>query len=171
MTPIVAAALPADALLRVHDRNGAYVDSFATVVTGRIALEQFVAAFYTSGLFRIERWLLGLLVGRASTDAEALQLAAATRASFAAWDVEARDLRQLLLRDFSGRTRSWLMVEPAAGQTRLFFGSAVLATVDRRSGRPVLGWRVRALLGFHQVYSRGLLRAAVRRLPTGAGGA
>lgn len=164
MRTIEATALPGGALLCVHAVPGAYVDCFATTVAGEVWLQGYVAAFYTSGLFRIERWLLGWLARRPSTDDEALALAAATRANFAAWEVEAREPRQLLLRDFTGRTRSWLMVEPGNGMTRLYFGSAVLPTVDRRTGRSALGWRVHALLGLHRLYSKALLHSAVRRL-------
>jgi hypothetical protein len=164
MGTIEATTLPAGALLCVHAVRGGYVDCFATTVAGDVALQGYVAAFYTSGLFRIERRLLGWLARRPSTDAQARELASAARDTFAAWEVEARDPRQLLLRDFTGRTRSWLMVEPGNGMTRLLFGSAVLPTVDRRTGLLVLGRRVHALLGFHRLYSKALLRAAVRRL-------
>ena len=84
----------------------------------------------------------------------------------AAWTVEARGTDQLLLCDFQGRTRSWLMVTPGehGHSTRLYFGSAVVARVDRRTGRSRMGWGFHALLGFHRLYSRALLRAAQRRL-------
>jgi hypothetical protein len=170
MGTVEATALPSGALLSVHAVAGCYVDCFATTVAGEVALPGYVAAFYTSGLFRIERRLLGWLARRPSTDDEALALAAATRASFAAWEVEAREPRQLLLRDFTRRTRSWLMVEPDGPRTRLYFGSAVLPTRDRRSGKAVLGWPARALLGFHRRYSVALLRAAVRALDLPRGG-
>lgn len=78
------------------------------------------------------------------------------RDSFAAWTVEARARNQVLLRDFTGRTCSWLMVadaDPGPG-TRLYFGSVVFAL------SPVHA----KLLGFHRLYSRLLLRAAARRL-------
>jgi hypothetical protein len=162
MPVIEASPLPSASLLAVHHGRGAYTDCYTTAVPGSVALEDYVVAFYTSGLFRIERWLLGRLAGRKSTDAEARQLAAGTGSRFAAWDVEARDARQLLLRDFTGRTRSWLMVERESADTRLYFGSAVLPKRDPRSGAATLGWPVHALLGFHRLYSVALLRAAVR---------
>jgi len=48
--------------------------------------------------------------------------------------------------------------------TRLFFGSAVVPIVDKRSGAVRMGAAYRALLGFHKLYSRLLLHAAVGRL-------
>lgn len=168
--PVEATPLPGTSLLAVYDGRGAYTDCYTIVVPGSVALQDFVAAFYTSGLFRIERWVLGRLAGRASTDAEAREMAAGTRTRFAAWEVESRDRRQLLLRDFTGRTRSWLMVEPDGARTRLYFGSAVLPVRDQRSGQAVLAWPVRALLGFHRRYSVALLRAAVGALGVLRGG-
>jgi hypothetical protein len=56
-------------------------------------------------------------------------------------------------------------VGSAAGSgTRLYFGSAVVPVVDAKSGQPTLGFAFRALLGFHKLYSRVLLRAARARL-------
>ena len=62
-------------------------------------------------------------------------------------------------------TRSWLMVA-AAGEnaTRLYFGSAVVPVVDRKSGKSTMSFTFRALIGFHKLYSRALLRAAASRL-------
>ena len=71
-----------------------------------------MTAFYTTWLFRLERWILRLAVARPSTDEEAHQLARGEREAFAAWSVEARAPDQLLMCDFTGRTRSWLMVVP-----------------------------------------------------------
>ncbi|NJN00825.1 MAG: hypothetical protein HC793_04460 [Aquincola sp.] len=48
--------------------------------------------------------------------------------------------------------------------TRLFFGSAVVPRVDAQSGRRRMGVVFHALLGFHKLYSRALLSAAVSRL-------
>ncbi len=88
--------------------------------------------------------------------------------SFAAWGVEERSVNQLLMSDFKGRTRSWLMVAPVqsggATATRLYFGSAVVPIVNKASGQARLGFAFSALLGFHKLYSRVLLRAACSRL-------
>jgi hypothetical protein len=112
--------------------------------------------------------LLSWLVSKPSTDVQASQLAAGTLNSFAAWRVEARSANQLLMSDFRGRTRSWLMVVSAENSafenTRLYFGSAVVPVASARSGMPTLGLGFRMLLGFHKVYSRALLFAARSRL-------
>jgi hypothetical protein len=157
--------LPEDALLRLHQRAGAYVDCYSTEVDAAVGHAQFVEAFYTTPLFKLERLILRWFARRPSTDADAFALAASRSESFAAWQVERRVHDQVLLADFSGRTRSWLMVEPAsAARTRLYFGSAVLPVRDRRSGEPRLGPAFSALLGFHRLYSRALLASARSRL-------
>jgi hypothetical protein len=67
-------------------------------------------------LFKLERLLLARLVSKSSTDAQAGQLACGTLDSFAAWSVEERREDQLLMCDFPGRTRSWLMVSAMEGE-------------------------------------------------------
>ncbi len=165
MTSIRACELPDDALLRRYLSGGAYADCYVTEVTGVISHAEYVEAFYTTAVFKMERLLLSWFVARPSTDAQAGELASGNRTSFAAWSVEARKPDQLLLSDFQGRTRSWLMSAPASNnQTRLYFGSAVVPIVNRRTGEGSMGPAFRALLGFHKLYSRVLLRAAVTRL-------
>lgn len=125
-----------------------------------------MAAFYTTWLFRLERWILRLAVARPSTDEEAHELARGERDSFAAWSVEARAPDQILMCDFAGRTRSWLMVVAIEGSpgTRLYFGSVVVPIRDPKTGEPSLGPVHGPLIGFHKAYSRLLLGAAARRL-------
>ena len=166
MTSIQACELAAHALLRKYQRAGAYADCYATDVGGSVTHAEYVEAFYTTWVFKLERRLLATFAGRASTDLQARELAAGRLSSFAAWNVEARAQDQLLLSDFRGRTRSWLMVAlaPDTRSTRLFFGSAVVPIVDRHSGQASMGFAFRVLLGFHKLYSRVLLRAAVARL-------
>jgi hypothetical protein len=157
--------LPDQALLRSYAREGVYADCYVTDVAGAVSHAEYVEAFYTTAVFKLERLLLAAFAARPSTDAQATALACGTLDTFAAWDVEARATNQLL-RDFRGRTRSWLMSAPALNpqRTRLFFGSAVVPVVDRRSGKARMGAAFRILLGFHKLYSRVLLRAAVSRL-------
>lgn len=155
---------PPSALLRRYLRDGGYVDCYAVRAGGDIAHADYVEAFYTTWIFGIERRLLARFAARPSTDAQARELARGERASFAAWEVEARAPDQLLLADCRGATRSWLMSAPDGAGTRLYFGSAVVPRKDRRSGRRRLAFAYRALLGFHAVYSRVLLHAAARRL-------
>lgn len=159
--------VPADALLSRYgeggEHRGGFADAYAVVVAGTVPHADYVAAFYTTPLFRVERAILRWLAGRPSTDADAQALAHGAE-RFAAWRVEARAPDQVLLADFTGRTRSWLAVEAVAGGTRLWFGSAVVPRVDPRSGERRMGFAFAALLGFHRLYSRLLLAAARRRL-------
>jgi hypothetical protein len=157
--------LPRWSLLKRYADSGDYTDCFVTDIPGDFSHAEYVAAFYTTWLFRLERHVLRL-ARRPSTDDEALQLAQGRREAFAAWTVEARAPNQLLLCDDFGNTRSWLMAEPlpGGGVTRLYFGSAVIARADRKNGGRRLRTRFRALLGFHRRYSRALLGAAKQRL-------
>jgi hypothetical protein len=150
------AELPAGALLQRYRDQGAYTDCFAIDVPGQVAHAAYVEAFYTTAVFKLERLLLALFVARPSRDAEARELASGRRQQFAAWSVEGRAPGQLLMCDYAGSTRSWLMAVPAGQGTRLYFGSAVV--------RSRQGGVFRALLGFHKLYSRILLRAAVARV-------
>jgi hypothetical protein len=169
MNPITTSPLPQHALLARYAGNGGYTDCYATDLPGTVSHAEFVAAFYTTWLFKLERAILKWLVAKPSTDDEAVELAQGARHSFAAWTVEDSAPNQLLLRDVLGNTRSWLMVEPHhdGGVTRLYFGSAVVPRAVH-DGRPRLGVSFRALLGFHRRYSRALLAAARARL-TNAG--
>ncbi|WP_293449913.1 hypothetical protein [Planktotalea sp.] len=56
------------------------------------------------------------------------------------------------------------MRENEAEKTRLYFGSAILATSLDNQGRAKMGFTFRALLGFHKVYAWALLRTAARSL-------
>lgn len=160
--------LPEHALLARYAGEGDYTDCYATDLPGSFSHAEYVAAFYTTWLFRLERAILQWLAGKPSTDREAEELARGGRDTFAAWSVEASAPNQLLLRDFLGNTRSWLMVEPRqdGAVTRLYFGSAVLARGRDAAGNRRLKRRFRALLAFHRRYSRALLNAARARLTT-----
>lgn len=164
--------LPQTALLRRYKDGCAYADCYVTEVAGAYSQAAFVEAFYTTALFKVERVILRWLAARPSTDVEAKQLAEGRIAAFAAWRVEGRHPDQVLLADFTGRTRSWLMVAPVPGagadvRTRLYFGSAVVPRRHATSGRPSMGISFHALLGFHRLYSRLLLRAARSRMLAG----
>lgn len=161
-------ALPEQSLLRAYHANGDYTDCLTIDVAGDVSQQQFVMAFYTSRLFKVERFILKWLVAKPSTDREAGLLASGSINSFAAWTVEGRTPDQLLLCDYQGRTRSWLMVEPitidADAGTRLFFGTGVISATDRRTGRKTMPLPFRLLLGFHRRYAKALLRSAVRSI-------
>lgn len=159
---------PPGALLARHAGGGNYTDSYATELPGAVTHAEFVQAFYTTWVFRIERLILRALLGIRSSDAQAAALAAGGVERFAAWSVTARAANQLLLTDDTGRTSSWLMTEPvqdASGpRTRLWFGSVVRPRPGADPGRRRLGMPFDLLLGFHRLYSRILLASARRRL-------
>lgn len=168
MPSVQPCSLPPEALLSRYADAGAYTDCYTAQVPRSVSHAEYVEAFYTGGLFRMERLLLRLFLARPSTDAQVRQLAAGELADFAAWRVEDRCADQLLMCDIGGRTRSWLMVSPASQQpgqaTRLFFGSAVVPIVSRSTGHRTMGLPFKALLGFHKLYSRALLGSARSRL-------
>lgn len=156
-------SVPEHSLLQRYSDSGAYVDCYTTEFSARASHSQFVEAFYTTPLFRLERLVLGAVASCSSTDAQVKELAHGQRESFAAWQVESRAPNEVLLR--AGRTRSWLMVSASDGaRTRLMFGSAVLPKPSAQSGSGHLGGTFRALLGFHKLYSRALLLSARLRL-------
>ena len=159
--------LPPDALLVRYRRTGTYTDCFVTEVDRAVAAEDYFRAFYTTWLFGLERRILAVAIDKPSTDAEAAALAAGRADIFSAWRVEDRSDNQLLLADFQGNTRSWLMIRRESLNSRdatlLYFGSAVLPQTDEATGRKRLSPGFRALLGFHKLYSRALLSAAAKR--------
>jgi hypothetical protein len=158
-----------NSFLRQYKDGPGYADCYVTQVPGTATQAAYIEAFYTSPLFKIERILLQVLASKPATDADAKALASGTATRFSAWRVEAQSPTELLLADFTGRTRSWLMATPAtltneAPSTLLYFGSAVVPLPSRGAQAPRMGWGFHALLGFHRLYSRMLLRAASQRL-------
>jgi hypothetical protein len=124
--------LPAHALLARYRADGAFIDCWIADLPRPVTHADYVEAFYTAPLFGVERRLLTWFASKPSTVAQARLLADARADAFAAWTVEARAAEQLLLCDFTRRTRAWLMVEPLADRagTRLCFGSAVMSLRD-----------------------------------------
>jgi hypothetical protein len=174
MPSIHASELPTDALLGKYRQGRAFTDCYVVDMDRSVSQAAYVEAFYTSPVFKVERFLLALFLSRPATDQQTRLLANGQLDAFAAWTVEGRSANQLLLCDFQNRTRSWLMSAPVevngSPGTRLYFGSAVVPVVSRRTGQATMGWAFRALLGFHKLYSRVLLRAAIARLTrSGAG--
>jgi hypothetical protein len=165
MFSIVRQTVPAGALLKTYrggahpDRWESYADCFAIIVDRDVNLSQFVFAFYTSALFRIERFMLRVVSGAPSHHSDARALADGRAVEFAVWYVGERTATQLLMCDRYERTRSWFRVEPMpGGKTRLQFGSAVASTSIASAAAPAGGFR--ALLRFHILYSQLLLHAA-----------
>jgi hypothetical protein len=165
---ITQEAAPEDALLKTYrggvhpERWGRSGDCFSVRVQRAVSLQEFVFAFYTSPMFRIERWLLRAFIGAPSSDGGARAVADGSASSFAAWYVADRTATQLLMCDRYERTRSWFRVVALdGGGTLLQFGSAVAAGGrDRGAGAAARGRGFRLLLGFHVVYSQLLLNAA-----------
>lgn len=160
--------LPDSALLRPYLENGSYTDCFTTDINKPITHAQYVTAFYTTFVFKLERLLLKWLVSKPSTDIDASQLAENKIEQFSAWTVEARNEQQILMCDYQSRTRSWLMIESidsgAKPITRLYFGSAVIRIKHKKTGEMTMGAAFHLLSGFHKIYSRILLCSAIMRL-------
>lgn len=160
-----------DSLLRTFrggshpERWRTYVDCFCTRVADDVSLSDFVFAFYTSALFRIERWILRVTIGAASIDADARAVATGSAKTFAAWYVGERTADQLLMCDRYESTRSWFRVVPLNdGGTLLQFGSGIAARASKNGGGMTISRGFRFLVGFHVVYSRLLLWQASRRV-------
>jgi hypothetical protein len=167
MFSIAREAVPQDALLKTYrggahpGRWGRYGDCFSVTVDRAANLPDFVFAFYTSPLFRIERLMLRALVHAPSSDSDARRLADGLAATFAAWYVGERTATQLLMCDRYERTRSWFRVVPLdGGRTLLQFGSAIASAAIHRTGTAAPSSGFRLLLGFHVLYSQALLHAA-----------
>ena len=164
MAAVARCEVPPGTLLAGYSRGGVYADCYMADIDRSVTHAEYVEAFYTTALFKAERLILKLAAARPSTDLDAKRLAAADADTFAAWKVEGRAKDELLVADFSGRTRSWLMVSPLPTGTRLYFGSAVVPRMRAGSEEGTLGWTFTSLLGFHRLYSRALLAAARGRL-------
>jgi hypothetical protein len=164
--------LPEASILAPYRAKGAYTDCFILDVPGNISHAQFVEAFYTSLLFKVERAIISALVSKPSTDEQAAELAAGARDQFAAWTLERRTDNQLLLCDYQGRTRSWLMVSSCEAQgaasTRLWFGTAVVPSGRSKVGTPQMPFTFRLLLWAHVIYAKALLRSSARKLASNA---
>jgi hypothetical protein len=140
-------------------------DCFSVAVAQPVSLSDFVYAFYTSPVFRMERAILRILASGPSTDAEARGVADGSGSSFAIWRVGERTTTQLLMCDRFEKTRSWFQVAPMeGGGTLLRFGSAVAASRNRETGVLLAGRGFHWLMGIHVLYSRVLLSAARREV-------
>ena len=159
---------PPGSFLRACQSEGAYADCYYLDIDRKVTLSEFVAAFYTTCPFKAERTILKLALGRTSTDLEASQLGRGEAEAFAIWNVENRSPNQILMKEFTGRTKSWLMVSgsetSAIPITRLFFGSAVIPKRHPGSKSKRKGARFHSLLWFHKLYSQVLLASAGRKL-------
>ena len=165
MFSIEKCPVPANALLAKYLVNGAYTDCYMTEISGQVHFPEFIFSFYTTRLFKIERLILKLTVSKPSTDVQVRQLADSEINKFAAWHVEDRSENEILMCDFQGRTRSWFkVIHISQACTQLYFGSAISSNQNPKTGKLSLGFGYKALLGFHQIYSRLLLYSARSRL-------
>tara|TARA_R110000764_G_scaffold133384_8_gene221447 strand:+ start:6037 stop:6537 length:501 start_codon:yes stop_codon:yes gene_type:complete len=164
MVVVVNQDIPPGRLIADYaERAGHFTDCFSCVVPGKVALADFVTAFYTTPLFRAERLVLRLAAHAPSTDAQARAVAEGASDQFAIWQVEARRGNELMMAERSGRTKSWFKVLPQGSGTQLLFGTVVVP-VRSKSGDLVLGPVFDSLKGAHTFYARSLLAAAARRL-------
>jgi hypothetical protein len=164
MTPIETPVPPGSLLGRLAAQRGAFADAYSLPCPRVVPLAEFVEAFYTTRLFKVERMLIGLL-GKPGSDAMARAVARGDGQRIAVWTVEAREGDELLMHEDSGATRSWFKVQAGeGGTTTLWFGSAVVPRRRGTDGQPRFSWVFHALIGFHRWYSRALLHAAARRL-------
>ena len=164
MLSVASGELPENALLQRYRESGDYTDCYFVDIDRAVSQAEYIRAFYTTLPFKTERLILKWAVAKPSSDEEASLLADGKVDRFAAWSVEARQGEQILLSDFRGRTRSWLMTEVSGRSTRLYFGSAVVKERDPETQEERMGKSFGLLLGFHRLYSRVLLSSAKRRL-------
>ena len=157
--------VPSGTMLDRCRTEKAYVDCYRVETELPASLSQFIEAFYSSPIFKVERRILSLAISKAASDQDAWSLGQGHSPRFSIWKVEDRSETEILLS--TGRTRSWLMVGPPIRPNQeavtLLFGSAVYPNPGpgARMGLPF-----NALLGFHKLYSRALLASALSRLPT-----
>lgn len=161
---VAAADLPAESIAADYVEQGRYVDCFAVSMTDRIEFPQYLEAFYTSKVFKLERLILAAFVRRPSTDQQACQLAAGELQQFAAWSQEARTENQIIMCDYQQLTRSWLMAKSEAGITTLFFGTIIVPKGKAAAEGKQMGLLFRVTLWAHLLYSKILLRSAIANL-------
>jgi hypothetical protein len=147
--------------LRSDYEKRAFTDCYYTSISVTVTLPQFIEAFYTTRLFKFERWLLDKVLSISSSDRQVSLLAQSNSIELSAWQVESRSSNEILLAAW--QTRSWLCVNPQTGitsSTTLYFGSAVIPT--RADGK--FGILFHMFGGFHRLYSKLLLSAAAKKI-------
>jgi hypothetical protein len=167
MPKVIATELPSYALSASYKKQGAFVDCYYIDIAKDINLDEYIQAFYTTTLFKLERSLLSLATFKRTTDHEAVELSLGKSSRYSIWTVEGRESNQILLRDFTGNTRSWLMVQkPNQNEIgiRLLFGSVVVPKGVTKNGQGSFGVLFHLFGKFHQIYSQALLSAAYRKL-------
>ena len=151
--------------------HGGYSDCYYVDIQKDVALSDYILAFFSTPIFRMERLILNLVPSGRSNEQCVLDIASGTGDKMAGWKTEKRDENQLLLAVGDGPIRTWLMVQGKQSSettptktTRLYFGSAVLPTSMTKDGRPKLAIVFKLFSGLHIFYSRLLLWWAARDL-------
>ena len=169
MFPIASCPLPENAIIYKHHKSShqdvdTYTDCYLVNFDRPVTLAEYVFAFYTKPVFRLERFILKYLADRLSSDHKAKQLSEWAIDEFSARTVADRTPEQLLMRDLKGRTRSWFMIVPqnaaATTNSTFHFWFGVVPYQKTAMGDPRIGGGFRLLLGFHESYPRVLLYAA-----------
>jgi len=156
-----------NSLLASYAENG-YADSYCTELPGHISMEDYVFSFYTTALFKLERFILTWTVLKPSNDLQAKELMDGKTDKFAAWTIEARKDNELLMCDMLKRTRSWFMVKHTnindTPRTQLYFGTGIAPATRGTTVKTSIGLFFMLLLPFHKLYSVFLLLFAKRKL-------
>lgn len=169
MSGITEIKVPENSLLKVYDGAVGYADAFECQVDGSVAISDFVTAFLNSPVFRVERALLAILAFSVTTRKDVSGIADGSTDQFAVWKTEKRTETELLLSIEEKRIRTWFETDTSGAVTKLRFGSAILPKSGEAGGDSDIGFIFRALKKFHRVYSRVLLKSAVRKLLSEAG--
>jgi len=168
MSKIIEAETPSDALSAKYLEDGAFVDCYYIDFPEEITLDRYIEAFYTTSLFKVERTILSIVTFKQTTDSEAAELSLGKSNSYSIWTVESRNSNQILLCDFTKKTRSWLMVKTLKNEetviSRLFFGSVVVPSKVSKSGHASFGLLFHLFSRFHLSYSKALLNSAYKNL-------
>ena len=144
-----------------------YTDCYFVDVPAKIVLSEFIAAFFNTPLFRLERLMLASVASKPTSAKDVTNIAEGKSDVFAVWSGECRDEYQLLMSVADGPIRSWWMVSPKNDNqeySRLYFGSVYLPKSVSSVGEPKMGAIFHIFLSFHKLYSRTLLWLAKREL-------
>jgi len=155
--------IPDDALIGAYqNKPKTRIDCYRIFINEPVNLEEFIGRFYRGHLFRIERFLIGKIVGHPSSEAQLADLLSGTSTTFSAWTQSARNENQLIMCDYQDRTCSWFMIEPQDSGTNLYFGTILKLTNYFNR----LEWLSKPIftlcLPAHGIYSRLLLGAAAK---------
>ena len=110
---------PPGALLAAYEgQPGTYTDCYFIDVAGEPDFERYVAVFFDTWLFRIERSILTAAGKGPATREHVLALATGQADHVATWETEARTEDQLLLTAADGVIRTWLQIAPSGDAAR-----------------------------------------------------